>query len=129
LQDFWGIEPYSDLFHYLFHHKPQPSEKEISYVGGAGLQLQQGMKKVYIPYKLSSKVMDWKSRWFYIENHAPSLPERTPSPPKIHGEWSTSPLNKFQVNGLLNWLKDLRKEKLTGAAVVMSLMQQRIQPL
>ena len=32
-----------------------------------------GWKKLYIPYKLSSKVIDWKSKWFYVNNHAPPL--------------------------------------------------------
>ena len=56
------IGPHFDLFRYLFHLKPQPSKKEIAIVGGAGLQLHQGMDKVYIPYKMSGKVIDWKSK-------------------------------------------------------------------
>ena len=59
---FLGIESHFDLFRYLFHLKPQPSEKEIAVVGGARLQLRQGMEKVYIPYKLSGKVIDWRSK-------------------------------------------------------------------
>jgi len=61
---FLGIEPHFDLFKHLFHLKPQPSGEEIYVVGGAGLQLRQGIEKVYIPYKLSSKVIDWKSNGF-----------------------------------------------------------------
>jgi hypothetical protein len=40
-----GIEPHFGLFCYLFHLKPQPSENNIVEVGGAGLQLRQGMEK------------------------------------------------------------------------------------
>jgi len=93
---FLDIEPHFNLFKHLFHLKPQPSQNEIAVIDGAGLQLRQGMEIFYIPYKLSSKVIDWKSKWFYIENHAPSLPERTPGPPKVYGEWSAKPQSMFQ---------------------------------
>jgi hypothetical protein len=42
---FLGIEPYFDLFTYLFHLKSQPNNKVSYKVGGAGLQLRQGMEK------------------------------------------------------------------------------------
>jgi len=54
-----------------------------------------------------SKVIDWKSKWFYIENHAPSLPDRTRGPPKTRGEWSTSAQNIFQADELLDWINDI----------------------
>jgi len=98
--------------------KPQPSEMEIIVVGDAEHQLHQGMEKVY-PYKLSGKVIDWKSKWFYVENHGLTLPKRTPGPPKIKGEWIHSNINQFHVPELLDWIYDLRNDKLTGAAVVM----------
>src|SRR6185312_4643280 len=66
-EDFQGIEPHFDLFHHLFHLKPQPNSASLDVVGGAGIQLRQRMDRVYIPYKLSPKVIDWKSRWFYVE--------------------------------------------------------------
>jgi hypothetical protein len=45
-------------------------------IGGARIQLQQGMEKKYIPYKFLTSLSRWKERWFYIENHEPSLPKR-----------------------------------------------------
>jgi hypothetical protein len=72
-----GIEPHFDLFQHLFHLKLQPSTTTIDVVGGAGVQLHQGLVVKYIPYKLSSNVIDWKDFWFYIENQAPALPTRT----------------------------------------------------
>ena len=36
---FLGIKPHFDLFQYLFHLKPQPSDTKVDVVGGAGLQL------------------------------------------------------------------------------------------
>jgi len=84
-----GIEPHFDLFQHLFHLKPQPSAINIDIVGGAGLQLCQGLGVKYIPYKLSSKVIDWKDFWFYIENQAPALPARTPGPPVPKPSWNS----------------------------------------
>ena len=55
---FLGIEPHFDLFHHLFHLKPQPSLASLDVIGGAGIQLRQRMDRVYIPYKLSQKVID-----------------------------------------------------------------------
>ena len=58
----------------------QPSQNDIAEVGGAEVQLCQGMEKKYISYKLSTKVVDWKSNWFYVGNHEPSLPDRMLGP-------------------------------------------------
>ena len=55
---FLGIEPHFDLFHHLFHLKPQPSSVRLDVVGGVGIQLRQRIDRVYIPYKLSQKVID-----------------------------------------------------------------------
>ena len=65
---FLGIEPHFELFRFLFHLKQQPDSYILDVVGGAGLQLRQGKDKFNIPYKLSSKVIDWKPKWFYVEN-------------------------------------------------------------
>ena len=53
-----GIKPHFDLLQYLFHLKPQPSAAKLDIVGGAGLQLHQGLGGKYIPYKLSLKMID-----------------------------------------------------------------------
>ena len=57
-EDFLGIEPHFEFFQFHFHLKPQPDSYDLDVVGGAGLQLRQGKDKVYIPYKLSNKVID-----------------------------------------------------------------------
>jgi hypothetical protein len=61
-----GIEPYFDLFCYLFLVKPQPSKNDMYDVGGAKIQLRKGMEKKYIPYKFSTSLSRWRERWFYI---------------------------------------------------------------
>ena len=82
-----GIEPYFELFRHLFHLKPQPNSTRLGVVGGAGIQLRHGMDKVYIPYKLSGKVINWKKKWFYVGNHGNILPVIAPGPPVIRPEW------------------------------------------
>ena len=67
------------------------------------------MDKVYIPYKLSSKVIDWKQKWFYIENHNATLPTIAPGARKVKGEWNMGPADDSQVQELLEWIKDLKR--------------------
>ena len=59
---FLGIEPHFELFRFLFHLKPQPDSYVLDVVGGAGLHLRQKKDRVYIPYSLSNKVIEWNPR-------------------------------------------------------------------
>jgi hypothetical protein len=58
---FLGIEPHWDLFRFLFRVKPQPTSKNPSVVGGAGIQLRQQAGDRYLSYKFSSNILGWKS--------------------------------------------------------------------
>jgi len=101
LEAYLGIEPHFDLFQHLFHLKPQPNTTTIDIVGGAGLQLRQGVGTKYIPYKLTSKVIDWKDFWFYMENQALALPARTPGASIPKPSWNSRGENLTQINDLL----------------------------
>ena len=46
------------------------------------------MEEKYIPYSPRRQIGDWKAEWFYINNHAPALPKRTPGSPKPRHETS-----------------------------------------
>ena len=46
-EDFLGIEPHFELFRHVFHLKLQPISIKLDVVGGAGIQLRQGIDKVY----------------------------------------------------------------------------------
>ena len=83
-----------------------------------GIQLKQGMDKVYVPYKLSSKVIDWKEKWFYIKNHDNTLQVITSGPPVIRPRWKKKPIDDSQISDLLGWLADLKEDRITGEAVV-----------
>ncbi|RLN35624.1 hypothetical protein C2845_PM03G29770 [Panicum miliaceum] len=63
--------------------------KERQYcVGGARIQFKQGKGKEYIDYTLCTNHSGWRSLWFYIGNHQPALPERTPGKAVWRSEWN-----------------------------------------
>jgi len=127
---FLGIERHFNLFQYLFHLKPQPSDTEIDIVGGAGLQLRRGVGSKYIPYKMTGKVIDWKDLWFYVENQAPAFPRRSAGPPIKRASWNSRGGNVDQVNCLLGEIDLLKKNhQISGASVVAHWSLWRIQPL
>ena len=87
------------------------------------------MDKVYIPYKLSQIVIDWKLKWFYVENHGNTLPTITPGAPIIRAEWLKKPLDISQVPDLLEIIANLKQNRIIGEAVAFDWMKRRIQPL
>ena len=87
------------------------------------------MEEKYIPYYLRHQIGDWKAEWFYIDNHAPTLPERTPGPPKQRHKWCMPAGNADQVEELLKWIARRRREGVIGATVVSSWLRRQVQPL
>ena len=67
--------------------------------------------------------------WFYIDNHAPALPERTPGPPKQCNEWYALAGNADQVEELLERIAKRQREGVTGATIVSSWLRRQVQPL
>jgi hypothetical protein len=126
---FLEIEPYFDLFCYPFHLNPQPNEDTMYEVGGAGIQLRQGMEKKYIPYKLLTSLSGWREWWFYIGNHESSLPERTAGALKIAGEWTIACRDMSQIEDLFGMIKVHRDAGVTGVSVMYSWLGRWIQPL
>jgi len=51
-------------------------------------------------------------------NHGSTLPKIARGPPKIKGEWSIGPSDETQVHELLDWIKDLKTEKISEEALV-----------
>ena len=92
--------PHFELFRFLFHLKPLPDSYVLDVVGGVGIQLRQGKDKVYIPYKLSGKVIDWKPKWFHVEKQWESVPAISPGPPIQWLEWNKKPVDSSQVDEL-----------------------------
>ena len=67
-------------------------------------------RRSIIPYSLHRQIGDWKAEWFYIDNHAPALLERTPGPPKQRHEWCVPTGNVDQVGELLKRIAKRRRE-------------------
>jgi hypothetical protein len=128
---FLGIEPHWDLFRYLFQVKPQPTSKNSSVVGDAGIQLRQQASDRYLSYKSPSNILGWKSHWFYIGNHVPQLPKRSGKPPVLRPEWNTefSKGDMDQVDELLAIIEAHKEMGVIGASVMLSFFKRRIQPI
>jgi hypothetical protein len=95
-------------------------------VGGARIQLRQGMEKKYIPYKFLTNLSGWRERWFYTRNHKPSLPERIVGAPKIHGEWTMPCNDRSQIEDLLEMINEQRDAGVTGVTVMYLWIGRRI---
>jgi hypothetical protein len=87
------------------------------------------MDKVYITYKMSQKVVDWKQKWFYVENHGNSLPSILAGPPVNRAEWLKKPFDTSQIPELLELIAKLKQNQITGEDVAFDWMKHRIQPL
>jgi len=108
------------LFKSLFFLNPYPNFSNVATVGGANLELQSEMAGKYIPYNPRRRIGDWRSEWFYIDNHAPSLPDRVPGPPKRCHEWFHHGQNRVQEEQLLQRISVLKNNGVTGAMVAFS---------
>jgi hypothetical protein len=84
---------------------------------------------VYIPYKLSSKVINWKPKWLYIENQRETLPAVTLGPLTRRPKWNKKLVDNSQISELLDRIAKLRQKHITGEAVVFDWLKKRIQPL
>ena len=81
---------------------------------------------MYIPYKLSNKVIDWKPKRFYVENQWVSVLVITPGPPIQWPEWNKKLVDDSQISELLARIADLRQKNVTGEAVMFDWMKRRI---
>jgi hypothetical protein len=128
---FLGIKPHWDLFRFLFHIKPQPTSKKLSVVGGAGIQLRQQAGERYLSYKFPSNLLGWKNHWFYTENHAPQLPEKTNNPPVVRPEWNLE-LSRGDMDQVEELLGIIEAHKMTGGDRrfrYVSFFKRRVQPI
>ena len=128
-QAFLGIEPYFNFFHHFFLVRPQPNANKVAEVGSAEVLLCSEKEDKYIFYRPACRGTEWKSAWFYVGNHQPSLPERIPGPHKVCREWSDSGLGGEQVDKLLGDIATLKDSGVTSGSVVYSCMNRRVKPL
>jgi hypothetical protein len=100
-------------------------------VGSITFLLRRNMKPKYIDLALPENTIGWKQRWFYLDNPAPALKERTGRIPVPGPEWTDQLATRDteELKPLLDDLEQLKAEGLTGAAVVISFYRCFIQPL
>ena len=55
--------------------------------------------------------------WFYIDNHAPALPDRVPGPPKQCHEWFNHGYIQVEEDKLLQIIAVLKNKGVTGATI------------
>jgi hypothetical protein len=84
------------------------------------------MDKKCISYKFPSGLSGWREKWFYVGNHAPSLPERTVGALKIMKEWSKPYRDESQIPKLLSMIKKQRDAVVTSVVVMFSWIGKRI---
>jgi hypothetical protein len=89
------------------------------------------MDEKYISYKFPSSHSGWKDLWFYLENHKPSLPDRTGRVPILQPEWNQNPpaSEMEQVNELFTLIQALKLMGVIGASMMYSFFERRVQPL
>ena len=80
-------------------------------------------------YTPRCQIGGWKAEWFYIDNHAPALPNRVLRPPKRCQEWFNHGVIPVQEEELLEKIAVLKNKGVTSATVVFSWLGRQIQPL
>jgi hypothetical protein len=91
-------------------------------VGSVGFMLRRNMKSEYIDLMLPDNTTGWKQGWFYLDNPASALRERTGRVPVPGPEWTNQLVSRGteELKPLLDDLEQLKAEGLTGAVVAIS---------
>jgi hypothetical protein len=123
-----GIAPHFHLWRQFFELKK--TGKGVV-VGSVGFMLCRNMKSEYIDLTLPDNTTGWKLGWFYLDNPAPVLRARTGQAPIPYPEWTNqlASWDTEELHPLLDDLKQLKAEGLTGVAVAISFCRRLIQPL
>jgi hypothetical protein len=89
------------------------------------------MKLEYIDLTLPDNTSGGKKGWFYLDNPAPALRERTGRIPAPGLEWTNQLVKRDteELKPLLDDLEQLKAKGLTGATVAISFCRRLIQPL
>jgi hypothetical protein len=125
---YFGIAPHFHLWRHFFELK-KTSKGVI--VGSVSFMLRWNMKFEYIDPALPDNTTGWKQGWFYLDNPAPALRERTGRILVVGSEWPNqlATLDTQELKPLLDELEQLKVEGLTSTAVAISFCRHLIQPL
>ena len=70
-------------------------------------------------YRLEAKVVLYWKPWHHSSSDCPG-------PPIIRPEWKKKLVDDSKIPDLLEWITDLKHDKIIGVAVVMDWMKRRI---
>jgi hypothetical protein len=123
-----GIEPH---FHLWFHFFELKKTGKGVVVGSVSFMLCRNMKSEYIDLAPPDNTTSWKQGWFYLDNSAPALRERTGRTPVPGPEWTNQLATRDteELKPLLDDLEQLKAEGLTAATVAISFCRRLIQPI
>jgi hypothetical protein len=83
--------------------------------------LRSGLKAEWIDTDLPDNTAGWRSKWFYIADKIPGLPQRTGHEPVKMSEWDL-----VSDKGVLELVSDMKNRGVTGAAVERSFCRRMI---
>jgi hypothetical protein len=124
-----GIPPHFTLWRYFFCVKS--TGKRSGLVGPVMFNLRSGLKAEWIETDLPDNTAGWRSKWFYIADQIPGLPQRTSHKPVKISEWDLglSTRDREDLKGVLEVVGDMKRRGVTGAAVARSFCRRMIQPI
>jgi hypothetical protein len=81
-EGYLGVEAHWDLWRLLFRGEhytehAQQGPRRAACVGGLMLQVQENMRNLYIPCKMTTNNRDWSRGWFYLRNDGERVPAFT----------------------------------------------------
>jgi hypothetical protein len=112
-----GIPPNFPLFKNYFFLTYQSSAANQKVICSVGLQTHPHAAFLDLPLKNS--LQGCQGKWFYCENHEPSLPSFIGHFPEFHGAWSEVriPLKAPQVAALIDMVNLFKEKGLIGVCV------------
>jgi hypothetical protein len=124
-----GISPHFLLWRHLFCVKS--TSKRSGPVGVVVFYLRSGLKSEWIDTDLPNNNVGWRSEWFYIADQLPGLPRRSGHKPVKISEWDLvlSSREADNLKEVLELVKDLKNQGVTGASVARSFCRWLIQPI
>jgi hypothetical protein len=116
------------LWHHFFELKKMGKGVVVSSID---FMLRRNMKSEYIDLTLRDNTTGWNQGWFYLDNSALALKERTGRALVLYLEWTNQLASRDteELQLLLDDLEQLKAEGLTGAAVAISFCRRLIQPI
>jgi hypothetical protein len=127
-ESFLGIQPHFNLWRHFFCLKKKGGTGGSKVVGGAYLNLWDGMKAEYLNVPLSSSMRDLYKKWFYVQQEQePFIACDVAQIPEQQESWSARPTSAemVQVKELLGMFD---RSQLDRPTVALNFICRQVQP-